>query len=119
AGALPGQRSRGREHLSHAGTAAWPLIADHDDLAFPVGALLDRLESVLLAVKAAGWTGKFQVRHARDFHDRPFWCEITLQADDASRGGNRPVGGPHHILMRVPLHAFEVLCDRASGDCQT
>src|SRR5689334_10841395 len=78
AGALPGQRSRGREHLAHAGSAARALVADDDDLAFPVGALLDRLEGVLLAIEAAGRPGKLQVRHARDFHDRSFWREVTL-----------------------------------------
>src|ERR1700722_15131073 len=46
-GALPGQRGRGREHLPHAGTALRPLVADDDDFAFPVSALLDSLEGVL------------------------------------------------------------------------
>src|ERR1700677_4612591 len=35
--ALPGQRGRGREHFPHAGTAARPLTADHDDLTLFVG----------------------------------------------------------------------------------
>src|SRR5215475_10784106 len=52
--ALPGQRRRGREHLAHSGTAAWPLVADHDDLALFVGSLLDGIESILLAVEATG-----------------------------------------------------------------
>src|SRR5882724_11585615 len=43
---LPGQRRRGGEHFPHAGTAARPLIADHDHLALLVGLLLDRLEGV-------------------------------------------------------------------------
>src|SRR6266851_7929456 len=50
--ALPGQRRRGREHLSHAGTPAWPLIADHDDLALFIGLLLHRLEGILFAIEA-------------------------------------------------------------------
>src|SRR5581483_9258541 len=119
AGALPGQRSRGREHFPHAGTAARALVADDDDLAFPVGALLDGLEGVLLAVEAAGRPGKLQVRHARDFHDRSFWREVALQADHTAGDGDRLVGRPHHILVRVPFHAFEVFCDRSAGDCQT
>src|SRR5581483_11867036 len=63
AGALPGQRGRGGEHLPHAGTAARALVADDDDLAFPVGALLDGVEGVFLAVEAAGRPGKTEVRH--------------------------------------------------------
>src|ERR1700743_3443738 len=51
--ALPGQRRRGREHLPHAGTAARPLIADHDDLTLAVGLLLDRLKRVLFAIETA------------------------------------------------------------------
>src|SRR5258708_6644630 len=38
AGALPGQRRRGREHLAHAGAAARPLVADDEHVAFPVAA---------------------------------------------------------------------------------
>src|SRR5436305_11418325 len=55
--ALPGQRRRGREHFAHAGTAARPLIANDDDLAFFVGFLLDRLEGVLFPIEAPGRTG--------------------------------------------------------------
>src|SRR3954466_3041374 len=91
---LPGQSRRGREHLPHPGTTARPLVADHDDLALLVGLLLDRLEGVFLAIETARRTGKFQLRHARDFHDRTLWSEITLQPDNASRDGDRVVGGP-------------------------
>src|SRR5260221_3926133 len=62
--ALPGQRRRGGEHFAHAGTAARPLIADHDDLALFVGLLLDRLEGILFAIEAVCGTGKSQIRHA-------------------------------------------------------
>ena len=113
---LPGQRRRGREHLPHAGTAARPFVADHDDLALLVGPLLDRLEGVLFAIKAARRTGKFQLRHARDLHDRTLRREITLQPDNASRDGDRVVGGPHYILVRIPFHALEVFGDRTARD---
>ena len=92
------------------------LVADHDDLAFLVGALLDRLEGVLFAVEAAGRTGELQVRHARDFHDRAFWREIALQTDHTAGDGDRLVGRPHHVLVRIPFHAFEVFGDRPAGD---
>src|ERR1700744_5116364 len=114
--ALPGQRRGGREHLPHARTAARPLIADHDDLALFVGFLLDRLEGVLFALKAAGRTGKFEVRHTRNLHDRTVGREIPLQADHTASDGDRLVSGPHHILVRIPFHAFEVLGNRAAGD---
>src|SRR6202012_1048999 len=51
--ALPGQRRGGREHLPHAGTAARPLITDHNDLALFVSFLLNRLEGIFLAVETA------------------------------------------------------------------
>src|SRR5205085_11528154 len=38
--ALAGQRRGGLEHFPHAGTALRPLVADHEDFAFAVGALL-------------------------------------------------------------------------------
>src|ERR1700747_404640 len=41
--ALPGQCCGGLQHFAHAGTAPRPLVADDDDLAFSVGALLDGL----------------------------------------------------------------------------
>src|SRR5215471_8573293 len=44
---LPGQRRRGRQHFPHSGTAARPLIADHDHFAVLVGSLLDGLEGIL------------------------------------------------------------------------
>src|SRR6187399_1636588 len=113
---LPGQRRRGREHLPHPGTAARPLVADHDDLAFLVGPLLDRLESILFAIEAARRPGEFQLRHARDLHDRTLRREITLQPDNASRDGDRVVGGPHYILVRIPFHALEVFGDRPARD---
>src|ERR1700758_2981216 len=52
--ALTGQCCSGLQHFAPPGTAARPLVADDDDFAFLVGALLDRLEGVLLAVEAAG-----------------------------------------------------------------
>src|SRR5215471_18465406 len=51
--ALPGQRRRGLQHLPHAGPATRPLVADDDNLTFPVGPPLDGLEGVLLAIEAA------------------------------------------------------------------
>src|SRR5579872_2577629 len=50
---LPRQCGGRRKHFAHSRAAARPLIADDDDLAFLVGLLLDRLESVLFAIEAA------------------------------------------------------------------
>src|ERR1700722_16201654 len=91
--ALPGQRRRGREHFPHARAAARPLIADDEDLALFVGALLDGLEGILFAIEAAGRTGELQVRHTRNLYDRAFWREIALQADHTPGDGDRLVGG--------------------------
>src|SRR6266849_9207862 len=113
--ALPGQRRRGREHFAHAGTAARPFIANHTDFAFLVGLLLDRLEGILFAIEAAGRTGKFQIRHARDLHDCALGREIALQANHTAGDSDRLVGGPHHILVRIPFHTLEVFGDRSAS----
>src|ERR1700744_780506 len=97
--ALSGQRRRRGEHLAHAGTSTRTLIANDDDLAFLVGALLDRLEGVLFAIEAAGRAGEFQVRHARNFNDSALGGEIALEADHATRCGDRLVGRANHVLM--------------------
>src|SRR3954447_21882726 len=55
--ALSGQCRGGLQHLAHAGTAARTLVADDQDLAFLVGAVLHRLEGILLAIEAAGRPG--------------------------------------------------------------
>src|SRR5262252_8272552 len=52
ADALAVERCGRRQHLTHAGPAARALIANDDDVAFFVPALLDSLERVLLAVEA-------------------------------------------------------------------
>src|SRR2546430_1611559 len=113
---LPRQRRRGREHLPHAGAAARPLIADHDDLAFLVGLVLDGLEGVLFAIEAAGRSGEFQLRHARDLHDRALGREIALQADHTASDGDRLVRRPHHVLVPLPFNALEVFGDRPARD---
>src|SRR5207237_3065379 len=59
AGALAGESCRGREHLAHAGAAPGALVADDEDVAFLVGARLDRLEAGLFAVKAARRAAEF------------------------------------------------------------
>src|SRR6266478_7146841 len=117
--ALPGQRRRGREHFAHPGTAARPLVADHNDLAFLVGLLLHRLEGILFAIETARGAGKFQIRHTRDLHDRALRREISLQADHSASDGDRLVSRPHHILVRIPFYALEVFGDRPAGDRQT
>ena len=48
--AIDGRRRR--QHLAHAGTATWPFVAKHDDVAFPIGAVFDGLEGVFLAIEA-------------------------------------------------------------------
>src|SRR6266702_5430600 len=114
--ALPGQSRGGLEHFPHAGTALRPLVADTDDFALAVGAVLDGLKGVLFPVEAASWTGEPQVGHSRDFHDRTFWRQIALQTDHTTGDGDRLVCRVHHILVRIPFHALEVFGDRATGD---
>src|SRR5437763_4060840 len=116
--ALAGQRRGGLEHFPHAGPALRALVADHDDFAFAVGALLDGLESILLTVEAPGRAGEPEVGHSRDFHDRTFWRQIALQTDHTAGDGDRLVCRVHHVLVRIPFHALEVFGDRAARDSE-
>src|SRR5579872_2857919 len=56
--ALPSQCCSRLQHFPHAGTAARTLVANDEDLAFLVGALLDGLEGILFAIEATGRSGK-------------------------------------------------------------
>src|SRR5215470_8039421 len=114
--ALTVEGGRGRQHLAHAGPAARAFVADDQDVAFLVAAAAHRFEGILLAVEAARRSGKLQVGHGGDFHDRAFGSEIALQPDDTPGRRQRLVGRTHHILVGIPLHAAHVLGDRAAGD---
>src|SRR5262249_25196019 len=119
--ALSVEGSGGRQHLSHPGAAFWPLVTDHEHVAFPVLLFLDGLETRLLPVKAACWAGKLQVRHPGNLNDRAVRREVASEPDDAAGGGERLVGGMDHVLVLVPLHPLEVLGDRTPrhGDAVT
>src|SRR6516164_10085450 len=68
-----------RQHLAHPGTAARPLIADDDDVALLVAALVDRLKRVLLAVEAQCRTAEAQIGHAGDLDDRPLRRKVARE----------------------------------------
>ena len=91
--ALAGEGGGGGEHLAHAGAADRALVADDDDLALLVGALLHRLEGVLLAFEDAGGAGEDLLLggHAGDLHDGALGGEVAHQADDAAGLGDRRV----------------------------
>src|SRR6516164_8636823 len=86
AGPLPGQRSGGRQHLPHARPAAGPLVADDDDFTFPVGALLDSLEGVLLTVEAAGRPAASTVRRTPSRLSRSAPTGKVKSSSSATRG---------------------------------
>ena len=98
--ALAVESRGGGQHLAHAGTAARPLVADDEHLAFLVPAVRHGLEAGLLAVEAARRTAEDLLveRHAGDLHDRPFGREVAPQPHDAAgrrdrlgrRDGPRP-----------------------------
>src|SRR5947207_8424463 len=75
---LAGERGRGRQHFTHARPAARALVADDQHLAFPVFLARDRGKARFLAVEAARRTGKLQVGHAGDLHNRALGREVAL-----------------------------------------
>src|SRR5690625_2862354 len=59
--ALPVDRCGGRQHLAHTRAAFRPFVADDEDVAFLVAALLNRLESLLFTVEDQGRAPELQV----------------------------------------------------------
>src|SRR5262245_23446255 len=115
AGALAVKRGRGRQHLAHAGTAARPLVADDENVALLVLAMLDRVEAGLLAIEAARRPAELQRLHAGDLHDRAFGSEIAFESDHAAGRQQGLVGRTHDVLIRIPFHVLEIFGDGASG----
>src|SRR5438552_8368894 len=107
--ALAVERCGGRQHFAHSGAALRPFVANDEHVAFLVLLLLHRLEARFLPVKAARRAGEFRIRHPGNLHNGAFRREVALEPDDAAGGGERLVGGTDHVLVLVPLHAFQVL----------
>src|SRR3546814_2008303 len=105
--ALAVDRRGGGEHFAHAGAALGALVADDDDLAFLVVALVDRLVSVLLAVEDPGGAAELLVLHAGHLHDGAFRREVAAQADDAAGRRERARAGPHDVLVGRQGDALE------------
>ena len=66
--------------------------------------------------KRRAGTVNFRLDIPATFTIAPLGGEISLQADHTANGGDRPVGRAHHVLVRIPFHAFEIFGDRAAGD---
>src|SRR3546814_5799358 len=92
--ALAVDRRGGGQHFAHAGAALGARVADDDDLAFLVVALVDRLVSVLLAVEHAGGSAELLLLHAGHLHDGAFRTSEEHTSELPS-------------LMR---HSYAVLC---------
>src|SRR5512144_2346278 len=114
--ALAVERSRGREHLAHAGAAFGALVADDEHLALLVALGAHRGEGILLAIEAAGRPAELKPLHAGDLDDGAVRRERALEADDASRGRERLVSGTHHVLIRITLNFGEILIPGPTGD---
>src|SRR5580693_53817 len=82
--ALAVERSGGRQHLTHAGTAFRALVTDDQHVAFPVRPVLDGFEASFLAIEAARRPGETQARHAGNLNDGAVGREIALKAHHAA-----------------------------------
>ena len=125
--ALAGERRGRRQHLAHAGAADRALVADDDDVALVVGALLHRGEGVLLALEDPRRAGEdlLGLAHAGDLHDRALGREVALEPDDAAgrrdrrvdrdrSPGRRPRRGCRRAPRRCvrPLAVMQSSCSR-------
>src|SRR5690606_23852274 len=111
---LPGESGSGGQHLAHAGAALRALVADDDDVAFPVGARLHRLEGVLLAFEDPRRPGENELilAHPGDLHDRALRCEIALEPDDTAGLRERLVDRMDHPAVRPAIDPLEFLAKR-------
>src|SRR5262245_13536605 len=114
--ALAVQGGGGRQHLAHAGTPSGSLVADDEDVALTIGAVLHRRKRVFLAVEAARGPAELEVFESGNLHDRTFRREVALEADDSAGRRHRLVGRMDDVLVGIPFHAAHVLGDRAPGD---
>src|SRR6516162_3196892 len=115
-GTLAVEGGRCRQHLTHPRTAARPLVADDYDVAFLVAALVDRLEGVLLAVKAQCRTAEAQIRHTGDFDDRPLRREVAREHPQPAGRRQRRQGRPYHVLPWAHDDIAQILGDGLAGD---
>src|SRR5215510_16300164 len=86
-------QTRGHEHLLHARSAAWALIAHDHDIARLDHAPLDRRRGVVLALEHAGAPAERQERRIDPgrFYNAAFACQVA--AED---------GEPTILAVRVP-----------------
>src|SRR5712671_7325682 len=110
------ERRRRRQHLAHPGTAARPLIADDDDVAFAVLTLLDRLEGVLLAIEAARRSAEAQRLHPGDLDDGALRREVALEHGDPAGRRQWLRGRTHHVLPLGEDDIAQILGDGPAGD---
>ena len=86
------------EHLPHAGPSFGPLVADYQDIARLDFVRLDGLEAVFFTIKHASGTAMEFSFLSRDFHDAPFWSQVSPQdhqpstfLEGLSDGSNDPL----------------------------
>src|ERR1700730_6181658 len=82
--ALTVERSGGRQHFTHAGTAFRALVTDDQHVAFPVRPVLDGFEASFLTIEATRRPAETQARHAGNLNDRALGREITFETNDAT-----------------------------------
>ncbi len=116
--ALTRQRRRGRQHFAHARPTCGALVADHQNLALFIFALLHRFERVFLAFKHPCRSDKPLVLrgHARDFHNRAVRCDVALQANHTAGFRQWRCDGVNHLAIRLAGNDVYFLADAAARD---
>ena len=86
-------------------------------LALVVGALLHRVERVLLALEDPRRAGEDLLRlaHAGDLHDRALGREVALEPDDAAGRRDRRVDREDHPAVGLAADVVELLADAAAA----
>jgi hypothetical protein len=86
------------QHLAHARSAAWALVTDDDDIAFPDAAVLHGVKGVLFPIEGTCWTAVHAASATGDFHDATVGREVAAQDGETAGGMNRRLRIMHDIL---------------------
>src|ERR1044072_2523967 len=89
------------EHLPHAGSPDWSLVADHQHLSRLVVALTDRLDTTLLVLKNARAALERQRLQSGAFYHRAIGTKIALQHGDAAIRHDRSAGGKDYLAIDI------------------
>ena len=115
----PHDSTRGREHFAHAGTAAWPLVADDNHIPFLDFVSKNGLKGFFLGFKNAGTPAEFLALLAADFCYGTLRRQVTLEDHKVAVLFDRILDGANNLLaLRIWFKWSQVLLECFPSDSQ-